>query len=78
MGASNWTVAPMYPSVVMGACKRGKAESGTGNLQVSKGFIGNKEVSVLRDTECTSAVARATLVTKGQMLVRGSPVRTMV
>ena len=36
-------------SVVMGEYECGKAESGTGNLTVSKGFISNK-VSVLRDT----------------------------
>ena len=37
------------------------------NLPVSEGYVGDKKVTVLRDTGCTSAVVCRSLVTMDQM-----------
>ena len=53
--------------VLLGACKSGVQMPKRNNLPVSEGYVGGKKVTVLRDTGCTSAVVRRSLVTMDQM-----------
>ena len=49
--------------VLLGACKSGAQMPRRNNLPVSEGYVDDKKVTVLRDSGCTSAVARRSLVT---------------
>ena len=53
--------------VLLGACKSGAQMPKRNNLPVSEGYVGDKKVTVLCDTGCTSAVVRRSLVTMDQM-----------
>ena len=53
--------------VLLGACKSGAQMPKRNNLPVSEGYVGDKKGTVLRDTGCTSAVVRRSLVTMDQM-----------
>ena len=53
--------------VLLGACKCGAQMPRKNNLSVSEGYVGDKKVTVLCDTGCTSAVVRRSLVTMDQM-----------
>ena len=53
--------------VLLGACKSGAQMPKRNNLPVSEGYVGDKKVTVLRDTGCTSAVVHRRLVTMDQM-----------
>ena len=53
--------------VLLGACKSGAQMPRRNNLPVSEGYVGDKKVTVLRDTGCASAVVRRSLVTMDQM-----------
>ena len=53
--------------VLLGACKSGAQMPRRNNLPVSEGYVGDKKVAVIRDTGCTSAVVRRSLVTMVQM-----------
>ena len=49
--------------VLLGACKSGSQMPKRNNLPVSEGYVGDKTVTVLYDTGCTSAVVLKSLVT---------------
>ena len=53
--------------VLLGACKSVALMPRRNNLPMSEGYVGDKKVTVLRDTSCTSAVVRRSLVTMDQM-----------
>ena len=53
--------------VLLGACKSGAQMPKRNNLPMSEGYVGDKKVTALRDTGCTSAVVRRSLVTMDQM-----------
>ena len=53
--------------VLLGACKSGSQMPKRNNLPVSEGSVGDKKVTVLRDTGCTSAVVHRSLTTMNQM-----------
>ena len=53
--------------VLLGACKSGAQMPKKNNLPMSEGYVGDKKVTVLRDTGCTSALVRRSLVTMDQM-----------
>ena len=53
--------------VLLGACKSGAQKPKRNNLPVSESYVGDKNVTVLHDTDCTSAVVCRSLVTMDQM-----------
>ena len=53
--------------VLLGACKSGAQMPKRNNLLVSEAYVGNKKVTVLHDTGCTSAVVHRSLVAMDQM-----------
>ena len=53
--------------ILLGVCKSGAQMPKKNNLPVSEGYVGDKKVTVLCDTGCTSAVVRRSLVTIDQM-----------
>ena len=53
--------------VLLSACKSGVQMPKRNNLPVSEGYVGDKKVTVLCDTGCTSAVVRRRLGTMDQM-----------
>ena len=57
--------------VLLGACKSGAQIPKKNNIPVSESYVGDKKVTVLRDTGCTSAVVRRSLVTMDQMTKNG-------
>ena len=53
--------------VLLGACTSGTQMPKKNNLPVSEGYVGDKKVTVLCDTGCTSVVLRRSLATMDQM-----------
>ena len=53
--------------VLLGACRSGTQMPKKNNLPVSEGCVGDKKVTVLHDSGCTSAVVHRSLVTMDQM-----------
>ena len=56
--------------IITGACDCHRQRSDVVNMPVMEGRIGDKEVKVLRDTGCSSAVVRSDLVSDGQLTGR--------